>query len=116
MEYVQKVQECLDKYIGKTEFSRPFAFPQTIEELQNAKLLVLVVGGFSAGKSTFINSFLGKEALPVAITPETALAAEIYFSQKEKLVAMKTDEQSDEFSLNEFAQVTQIESDISGLK
>ena len=107
LEYVQKVQGCLDKYIGKTEFTRPFAFPKMIETLSNAKLLVPVVGGFSSGKSTLINSFLGKEALPVGIKPETALATEIHFSEKEKLVAMKTDGQFEESSLNEFSQVTE---------
>ena len=42
--------------------------------ITDAELIVPVVGGFSAGKSTLLNSFLGNEILPTAVTPETALA------------------------------------------
>ena len=55
---------------------------QKIEHLENAKELlnrlkdkkfkVLVLGQFSAGKSTFINALLGQELLPVNASPCTA--------------------------------------------
>lgn len=43
-------------------------------------LLVPIVGQFSAGKSTMINTFLGESVLPVGITPETSLATELHYT------------------------------------
>lgn len=43
-------------------------------------LRVPVVGEFSAGKSSLLNKFIGKQILSVGITPETALPAELYYS------------------------------------
>ncbi|WP_272582924.1 dynamin family protein [Providencia sp. PROV261] len=49
-------------------------------QIEQAELIIPVVGGFSAGKSTLINSFLGYDILPTAVTPETALATELRYS------------------------------------
>ncbi len=40
-------------------------------EMESFSVKMPIVGGFNAGKSTLINSFLGTELLPVEITPET---------------------------------------------
>lgn len=57
------------------------------EQLKNAvdnmNLLVPVVGEFSAGKSSLLNKFIGKQILSVGIAPETAVPAELYYSQTE---------------------------------
>lgn len=50
-----------------------------IASIKDRELLVPVVGGFSAGKSTALNAFLGEDILSVAITPETALATELRY-------------------------------------
>ena len=46
-------------------------------------LLVPVVGEFSAGKSSLLNKFIGKNILSVGIAPETAVPAELYWSANE---------------------------------
>ena len=46
-------------------------------------LLVPVVGEFSAGKSSLLNKFIGKNILSVGIAPETAVPAELYWSENE---------------------------------
>ncbi len=57
-----------------------------INALNNQSYLKLpVVGGFNAGKSTMLNTVLGRNLLPTNITPETAVAYELYYSQEEKL-------------------------------
>lgn len=58
-------------------------------EIAEAELVVPVIGAFSAGKSTLINSFLGSELLPVNITPETALATELRYSDRERVEAIR---------------------------
>ena len=57
------------------------------EQLQAAveqmNLPIPVVGEFSAGKSTLLNKFIGKNVLKVNIQPETAVASELYYSATE---------------------------------
>lgn len=53
---------------------------QTIKDYE---LLIPVVGEFSAGKSSFLNSFIGRKVLSVAVTPETAVATELRYSTDE---------------------------------
>lgn len=53
------------------------------EMLRSYELLIPVVGEFSAGKSTFLNSFIGRKVLSVSINPETAVATELRYSPEE---------------------------------
>jgi GTPase SAR1 family protein len=70
--------------------------------IAEAQLLVPVIGAFSAGKSTLLNSFLGQDYLSVDITPETALATELHYSQSERLEAVSADGRVDRYNLTEF--------------
>lgn len=56
--------------------------------IETTELIVPVVGGFSTGKSTLINSFLGVDILPTAVTPETALATELRYSTSDYIEAI----------------------------
>ncbi len=47
------------------------------ERLRAARLRVLVVGEAKRGKSTLVNALLGREVLPVGVTPLTALATTV---------------------------------------
>lgn len=51
--------------------------------IADTELVVPVIGNFSAGKSSLLNSFLGKDVLDVDITPTTGIATELRFSQDE---------------------------------
>ena len=73
------------------------------QELAEAELIVPVVGAFSAGKSTLINSFLGDGPLPVGITPETALATELRHSASEYVEGIRADGEADRFAVAEIA-------------
>ena len=68
--------------------------------ISNAELLVPVIGAFSAGKSTLINSFLSSSLLPVDITPETALATELHFGENERIEAVDADQSIDTYPLS----------------
>ncbi len=70
-----------------------------LEQIKQTELIVPVVGGFSAGKSTLINHFLGQDILSTAITPETALATELRYSQNEYIEAVKKDESVDKYEI-----------------
>ena len=57
-----------------------------IDLSNEAGIKVPIVGDFSAGKSSLINCLLGRNGLlPVDITPETAVAYELYYSTTEKV-------------------------------
>ena len=73
--------------------------------ITDAELIVPVVGGFSAGKSTLLNSFLGNEILPTAVTPETALATELRYSDSNYIEAVTASGTVERHQLADFARL-----------
>lgn len=71
-------------------------------QIEHAELIAPVVGGFSAGKSTLINSFLGTEILPTAVTPETALATELRYSETDYIEAVTASGGIERHEISEF--------------
>ena len=59
---------------------------QTIEELirrlESDRLRVLVIGRFSAGKSTLLNALLGESVLPASPTPTTGVLCDIRYADE----------------------------------
>lgn len=87
------------------------------EDIRTKELLIPVVGGFSAGKSTLLNTFLGAEILPTSINPETDLAAELHYSKEEFVEAFGLkDESVTRFELTEFADIKARAQEFSHLK
>ena len=68
---------------------------QKMTRIENAELITPVIGAFSAGKSTLLNSFLQKDYLAVDITPETALATELRYCEEEYIEAGYRDWETD---------------------
>ena len=88
-----------------------------IKLVKEQELLVPVVGGFSAGKSTVINAFLGEDILSVAITPETALATELRYTDGQAYAqGIKENGQIEELSLDEFAKLKERAEDFAYAK
>lgn len=53
---------------------------------ESGSIKVPIVGDFSSGKSSLLNAYIGVETLlPVDITPETAVAYELYFDYNERV-------------------------------
>jgi len=96
LSYLSSLQCELKKINLETEM-----ICQLEDSIKNAELLIPVVGAFSSGKSSLINSLIGNSILPVGLTPETSLATEIRFSEKEFVEAVKNDSESDNYSIEE---------------
>ncbi|WP_229301158.1 dynamin family protein [Stenotrophomonas maltophilia] len=75
------------------------------EEMQRAELLVPIIGAFSAGKSSLINTLLGADILPVGITPETELATELRFSRDPHVLAHRADGGSDRLAVEDLLSI-----------
>jgi GTPase SAR1 family protein len=69
--------------------------------IENTELLVPVIGSFSAGKSSLINSFVGRDLLPVGIRPETELATELRFGDDECIEAITLGGEAIRFQIEE---------------
>ena len=73
-----------------------------LEKIENLELIIPMVGSFSAGKSTISNTLMGKNTLPVAVTPETDLAAELRYSLDERVEAVRKNGTFEVFDIGGF--------------
>ncbi len=95
LDYLQGLSKHINTAAGCTPelLQKSVSILQTsIEEVTTAVaqqvLYVPVVGGFSTGKSTALNTLLERKVLPEKVSPETAIPAELHFSTEEKLMAL----------------------------
>jgi GTPase SAR1 family protein len=82
--YLYKVSKELGKSVINLQLDESMS-----QKLNDAELIIPIIGAFSAGKSTLINSFLGNEYLPVDITPETSIPTELRYSEEEYIEAVQ---------------------------
>jgi GTP-binding protein EngB required for normal cell division len=47
---------------------------------------IVILGQFKAGKSSFINHFIGKEILPTGVTPVTSVVTRLQYGETEKAI------------------------------
>lgn len=71
------------------------------ENLAAGKLIdIAIFGQFKAGKSSFINSFIGKSVLPTAVIPATSVITRIYFGEIEKAFILFNDGRKEEIKID----------------
>jgi GTP-binding protein EngB required for normal cell division len=56
----------------------------TLAARRQDEITVAVLGRFKAGKSSFLNHFIGRDALPVGVVPVTAVVTEIRYGPREE--------------------------------
>ena len=100
LDYIKSVQNIITPLeISNNKLSK------IKQDIEQAELIVPVVGGFSAGKSTLINSFLGTNILPTAVTPETALATELRYNETNYIEAVNASGNIERHELAEFGNI-----------
>ena len=88
--YLEKIEE-IKSIINKYDLDFNQEDNETIEEIQNFALKVLMLGVFNAGKSTLLNKFLNDtKFLKVNSEAETAVPCELKYSTDEKTLIHKT--------------------------
>ncbi len=91
--------------LGMSEtFQKNLSF--LIDRITHFKVIVPVIGKFSAGKSALINRYLGRSLLASDITPETAVATEIAYGERESLVLNYLDGRQQEQPLETLASLS----------
>ena len=52
----------------------------------NEKFKVLIVGHFDSGKTSMVNALIGEDLLPTGLLPETAVIAELHYSETKRII------------------------------
>lgn len=76
---------------------------QTQALVINSDVFVPVVGSFSTGKSTALNSLMGRSILPEKVSPETAIPAELRFAEDEHIMALSVAGEWSRYGINDLA-------------
>ena len=108
IEYLTNLENELSQINIDNEVKRNFKLEERKNIIKQIELLVPIIGAFSAGKSSLLNSFLGKNYLPVGLTPETALATELRYSNEEYIEAVKADGSIEKFEIDKIDEITKI--------
>jgi GTP-binding protein EngB required for normal cell division len=71
--------------------------------LTQDQITIAIVGRFKAGKSSFLNHFLGRPLLPVGVVPVTTVVTEIRFGPTERTEVRFLEGRVEEIPLNDIA-------------
>lgn len=74
--------------------------------IHNQPIDVAILGQFKAGKSSFINSLVGKSILPVGAIPVTTVITRLQYGEKERAVVKYFDATVSEIDIHEIGAVT----------
>ncbi|MGO9136354.1 MAG: dynamin family protein [Syntrophales bacterium] len=74
--------------------------------VQNPPIDVAILGQFKAGKSSFINSLIGKSILPVGVTPVTTVITRLQYGEREQAVVSYFDGSAVEIGINDIKNFT----------
>jgi len=86
---LDKIKNINDDLLTNKNISNDIKYLQ--QAVSDFKVVVPIIGKYSSGKSTLLNNYLGCDYLAHNITPETAFATELCFSEREYLLVHFTD-------------------------
>jgi len=67
---------------------------ELVKKLEADRFNLVVVGEFNHGKTTFVNALLGKDLLPVGVTPTTAVIHHLEYSEEPSAAIVRQDGES----------------------
>jgi small GTP-binding protein len=72
-----------------------------IQEVFDRPLLVVVMGEFNTGKSTFVNALIGEKAAPMGVTPTTATINVLKYGERRGARVVRRDDTEEELAWEE---------------
>lgn len=91
---------------NEPKFKRHLQELNELETMAGEPLLIMVMGEFSAGKSTFINAILGQEVTVRGATPTTAVITKICYGDRDETVVHFKDGRIKQYDHNNFMRLT----------
>lgn len=123
---MNKIETYKNGVAESYRISAPLLLESALQQITSEKNTILsalneagsikvpLVGDFSAGKSSLLNEFIGSDTLlPVDITPETAVAYELYFDYNERAELYRDGVKIEERPLNQIKQLSTQPGDIA---
>lgn len=93
MERINKLL-TISKYLGVSHIEEDLFRMKTRLEQKNAEIILPLVGEFSSGKTTLINSLTDSKKLETATKPTTATIYEVYFGREKNYAHIVADDNS----------------------
>lgn len=103
---IQNIRQAQKELVAIQMFPEEAQALDSYIERLNEPLLIMVMGEFSTGKSTFINALVGKEIAAVGVLPTTAVITKLCYGENEQVVVHYRDGSSREYSPEEFHRLT----------
>jgi GTP-binding protein EngB required for normal cell division len=90
---VEKIRITADQY-HLASLKRQLEVCESMLEETTRTIDVAILGQFKAGKSSFINSLIGKEVLPTGVTPVTTVITRLQYGETERVIVRYSDKTS----------------------
>ena len=107
-EIINKLQTAKEELQKHQRFAR---FATGLDELishTSEPLMLMVMGSFSTGKSSFINALVGEEIAAVEAKPTTAVVTKLCYGQQDKLLLHFRDGKVQSATPQEFTRMTAV--------
>lgn len=113
--YMVNKKKNLEKANRVKEIAKKYNLVESEKELEEFiinnneyKAHIVMIGGYSAGKSALLNKYIGKPVLKEAQVAETDIAAELYFSEDEHIEANLLDGTKKKITVDEKINIDEV--------
>lgn len=94
------------KLSDEPKFKRHLQEQKELSDMAGEPLLIMVMGEFSSGKSTFINAILGQEVTVIGATPTTAVITKICYGDRDETIVHFKDGHIKQYEPRNFMRLT----------
>lgn len=116
--YQTQYVSCLNALIDLLK-DTPFS-SETLQRIQSdieaTTFFIPIMGAFSSGKSSLLNALIGEPVLAIGITAETEVATELHYSTTPHILAVRHDQTTQHFELNQLDLVQKQTKDWKAIK
>ncbi|WP_242276594.1 dynamin family protein [Bacillus cereus group sp. BfR-BA-01445] len=101
LDTLEQLQNLRNLFVERKQVDYVRTTEKLIQDVMNEEFVIVVVGEFSRGKSTFINSFLGKRILPSSVKPTTTILNKITYKEYPNITLHYRDEKGKSRAISE---------------